>query len=378
MPLLRQLRHSWAISLLLGMALCGVVTLRTYVRNSARFQNRSMQLIMKDMGHNLWFFDASANQLDIVSGSADVPDFPDDRIHALAADQAVLSTYWANMLQGRVFVNGRAVLLTGIELVDDHQVTEEKDHLFDPLMPGNADIGYTLARDWELVPGDDLEIGPRLFLIRKVFPANGTLDDARLWVPLADAQDWLEKPGRANLILGFLCMSGGSLEAGIRRLDRSLSENHPDLQVVPLMNLLNARALARMTTSRYLAYLLMAVMAVTVVLVAAVGWMEINQRRYELAILMAMGAGHVFIGLFFMAKLGLLAAVATLIGFLLGSFASVHWLASVLVTHTRPVTVIWSDLPGTLALVITLIGLAAIVPLACLARLDPARILAEE
>ncbi len=377
-PLLRQLRHSWAISLLLGLALCGVVALRTYVRNSARFQNRSMQLIMKNMGHNLWFFDHSADWLDIASASPDVPAFSADRIHGLAADQGVRSTYWGNLLQGRIAIHGQDVLVTGLEVVDDHQVTEEKDHLFAPLRPGDADLGHTLARRWNLEVGDSLELDARRYRVRNVLPANGTLDDARLWIPLADAQDWLNKPGQANLILGFLCMSGGSLDAGIRRLEQRLAERHADLQVVPLMNLLNARALARMTTSRFLHYLLLAVMAVSVLLLSAVGWMEIHERRHELAILMAMGAGYGFVVGFFLAKLGLLALTAALAGFLLGSCASVHWLASVLVTHTQAVTVTWSDLPGTLALVLVLVGLAAIVPLACLARLDPTRILAEE
>ena len=377
-PLVRQMAHAWVITLLLGSALCGVVALHTYVRNSARFQNRSMQLIMKDTGHNLWFLNASANLLDVVTASPDVPGFADDRIHRLSSDRQIASTYWGNVLQGRMAVRDREVLLTGLEVVEDHQVTEEKSHLLDPLPPETAALGYTLARDWSLAPGDVLEVGQRRYRIQTVHPANGTLDDSRLWVPLADAQDWLEKPGQTNLILGFLCMRGLPLDVGLERLEQRLAEAHADVQVIPLMNLLNARELARITTSRYLDYLLIVVMAVTALLIAAVGWMEVNQRRCELAILMSMGASHVFILLFFLAKLCLLAVAATLTGFVLGSFFSVHWLSPVLVAHTQPVAVVWSDLPRILMLVLALVAVAAIAPLMYLARLDPTRILVEE
>ncbi len=377
-PLLRQMRHGWAVALLLWVSLCAVVALHTYVRNSAAFQTRSMQLIMKNTGHNLWFLDASANLLDIVAGSAAAPTFSDNRIHALAADRQIASTYWGNILQGRTTIRDRDVLLTGVEAVDDHQVTEEKDHLLDPLPPGSAALGYTLARDWDLEPGDRFATDDREYRVQTVHAANGTIDDARLWVPLADAQERLGRPGQANLILGFLCMRGLPLDVGVQRLEERLQKRHSDLQVIPLMNLLHARALSRITTTSYLDYLLVVILAVTGLLIAALSWMEINERRYELAVLASMGASQLFVVAFFLAKLALLAIVAAGAGFLLGSLASIHWLSEVLVTHTRPVAVIWSDFPGILARVLVLVGVAAVLPIIHLVRLDPTRILAEE
>ena len=377
-PLARQMRHGWALAILLVTALSGVVALHAYVLNSSCFQTRSMQLIMKDMGHNLWFMDSSANLLDIVSGSADAPALSDKRVHELAADRAVASTYWVNILQARTVFRDRDVLLTGLEVVDDHQVTEEKDHLLDPLAPGTAALGHALARDWGLEPGDLLAINGRDYQVQTVHTANGTLDDTRLWVPLADAQERLDRPGEANLILGFLCMRGLPLHTGVQKLEEHMRAHHSDLQVVPLMNILQARALSRITTTRYLDYLLYAVMAVTGALIAALGWMEVSERRYELAVLTAMGAGQAFVVFFFLAKLALLAVVAAVLGFLIGSFASVHWLSDVLVVHTRPVSVTWSDFPVVLFRVLAMVAVAAAIPAIRLVRLDPVRILAEE
>lgn len=374
----RQLVHSRVVSLLLVFSIGGVSALSAYVGNSARFHNRSIQLIMKDTGHNLWFLHRDANLLDAVAGLPRMPDFDEERIQQLAADRDIASTYWGNVLQARTTVLDREVLLTGYQVIDDHQVTEEKAHLLEPLPPAHAALGHTLAVAWSLSPGDPLTINSRQYLVQSVHAPNGTMDDARLWVPLADAQEILGRPGRANLMLGFLCMRGRSLEAGIAALQKRMAEKHDDLQVVPLMNLLNARALTRLTTTRYLGYLKYLALAVSALLLAVAGWMEVNQRRYELALMSAMGASRSFLVFFFLAKLLLLSLVAGLAGFLAGSAASVRWLAPVLVTHTRQVAVVWSDLPSVMLPVMIMIVLAAVIPLVYIVRLEPARVLAEE
>jgi ABC-type lipoprotein release transport system permease subunit len=378
-PLLRQMRYQYAVCLLLTLSLTGVVALYTYTRTSARFQTRSMQLIMKNMGHNLWFIHRNATPFLAATGSVDLPVFPVDRTQNLIADRQIASTYWAILLQAPATVRGRTLLLSGVAVLDDHQVTEEKDHLLAPLASGTAALGYSLARAWDMDAGDTLVLGEnRSYQIQQVYPPRSTLDDERLWIPLADAQEWLDQPDRINVILGFLCMQGRSLEEGITRLENRLAERHGELQLLPQMNVLNARALSRVTTSSYLEFLLIAVASVTALLLAALGWMEVNDRKHELAILMAMGAGYRFLFLFFLTKLAILGTVGVLAGFLLGSFASVHWLSEVLITHTQPVAVLWSDLPRVLTLTLGLVGAASVAPLLHLLRLDPTRILAEE
>jgi len=375
---LQQIRHHWVLSLLLFLALCGVAVLHTYVRNSADYQHRSMQLIMKNMGHNLWFLDESADPLDAIVGSDDLPTFADDRIYELAGDRRVASTYWANALQGMVQIQGRRVLLTGVHRVDDYQITAERPHLLEVLSPGEARLGHNVAADWDLVEGDMLSVEGRRYYVVEVYRARGTIDDHRLWIPLGDAQQWLGKPGRANLILGFLCMRGMPLDAGLARLGDQIADHHAGFQVIPRMNMLEARSLARATTAQYLSYLLMIVLIVTAALIAIVGWMEVKERRYELSIMLAMGtACHFLIGLV-IGKLVALALAASLIGFLIGSYCSVYWLSPHLLYETQPITIVWDVFPKVLATSLILMSLAAVVPLVNILRLDPARMLSEE
>ncbi len=372
------MRHQPTLCLLLGLSLAAGSALYTYARNSARFQSRSMQLIMKDLGHNLWFFSAAGTPFQVTSAVPDLPAFADDRVHSLSGDRTVASTYWCNILQATVPLRGRTVLLTGFEALDDHQVTDEKAHLLEPLPPGYAALGRTLAQAWKLEEGDVLSLGERDYTVRWVHPSRGALEDERLWLPLADVQTWLGRPGEANLILGFLCMQGRSLEDGLARLQARLAERHADLQALPLMNILKARELARLTTSRYLDVLLAAIAAVVMLLMAGVGWLEVNERRHELAMLLAMGAGYRFLALFFLTKAAVLTVTAATAGFLLGSFCSIRWLSPVLVTQSQPMQVLWSDLPHVIGLALALVAAASLMPMARLVRLDPVRILAEE
>ena len=59
-----QARYRWHITLLLWVAMTALVSLYVYLGNSARFTNRSMQLIMKNMGHNLLILPREADPLD--------------------------------------------------------------------------------------------------------------------------------------------------------------------------------------------------------------------------------------------------------------------------------------------------------------------------
>lgn len=373
-----QLRSKWVVTLLLWLSLSGVVAVHTYARNSARFQERSIQLIMKNAGHNLWFLDESADFSLAASGGPGLPAFSEDRVRQLAEDRGIASTYWGNVLQWPFSLGDGEVLLTGIEVVDDHQVTEERSHLLEPLEPGTVALGHLPARERDLSPGDTLSIHGREYEVRAVYPQRGNLDDKRLWVPLVRAQEWLGKPGQANLILGFLCMRGLSLDEGLRRLRERVAGHHPGLQVVPLMNILEARELARLTTSGYLDQLMLVVFGVTALLLAAFGWMEVNERRGELAILLSMGASYRFLARLFFFRLLLIALASGLAGFLAGSFLSVRRLSPILITHTMPVSVIWPDLPRIVAATLLLAAVSAVPPFIRLLVLEPTRVLAEE
>ena len=73
-----------------------------------------------------------------------------------------------------------------------------------------------------------------------------------------------------------------------------------------------------------------------------------------------------------------MALAASLAGFLLGSHLSQWLLSPVLVSQTRPVAVVWGQLPPVIGLTCLVAVVAAAVPTVKLVRMDPNAILIED
>jgi len=376
--LVNQARHKWPVTLLLWAAMTALVSLYVYLGNSARFSNRSMQLIMKNMGHNLLILPAKADPLEAYLCGDGQTLFDDGVTPRMAHHTELASKYYVSVLQKRIKVGDRTLLLTGITPVHRPDETPEKAHMVKAIPTGHVRLGSTASRILGASPGQPVRILSRTFRVADVLPTLGTLDDYRVYVPLADCQELLGKPGKINLILAFMCMHGGSLPKVMAHLKETMHRLFPDFKVVARMRIARGRDLARRTTSGYLRYLLILVSCITVVVIAVTGLQEVAERRREAGILLAMGASYAYIIGLYIVKLIGLALVAAVAGFFIGSHLSVWLLTPVLVTHTRPVVILWAQLPSCVGLTCLVALLAATVPMAKLVRMDPNAILMEE
>jgi len=376
--LLQQARHRWQVTLLLWLAMTALVSLYVYVGNSARFSNRSMQLIMKNMGQNLFILPKSAEPLDTYLCADRQVAFPESVTAEMAQHLELDFKYYVSVLQEKITLGGTTVILTGIKPENRSDETKEKKPLLAPIPRGQTRLGARAASLLGLSRGDSLEAGSRSLDVVEILAPQGSSDDYRVYVSLGDAQDVLRKPGRINVIWSFLCMHGGSLSKIMQRQRELMSRLFPDLQVIAKTHIAQGRDMARRTTSGYLRYLLAFVLGITVVIIALTGLQEVSERRQEIGILLAMGTTYAHIVSLYIAKLFAIALLASVTGFLIGSCLSRGLLSSMLVTHTQPITVIWGQLPGVTLLTCLVAVLAAFVPMAKLVRLDPNAILTEE
>lgn len=282
------------------------------------------------------------------------------------------------MRPARVRVGQTHAVLTGVEPVLRGDETAEKRHLFDEIPADAALLGAAIARDLELKEGDNLSVLGRGFVVSRVEPSRGSMDDYRIWVNLGVAQELLGRRGEVNAILAFLCMHAQSLEGVLRSQQKAFQDLFPEFRVIPKMDILKGRYLARMTTNRYLLYLLLLVLGITVVVIVVTGLQEVAERRHEIGILLAMGAGYTYIIFLHVAKIVAVALIASLAGFLIGSCLSRGLLSPILVSETNPVTIIWAQLPHTMALTCLVALAAEVVPLVKLVRMNPNVALTEE
>ena len=212
----------------------------------------------------------------------------------------------------------------------------------------------------------------------EILPPKTNIDDCRVYVNLSTFQEMLGKEGKIQYILAFLCLHSGSLEKALASQEQKLSSRFPDFRQIARMDIAEGRHLARLTTSKSLYYLLGIVAAATVIIVAVTGLQEVNDRRHETGIMIAMGVSQMYVVALYLVKTLALAIAASLAGFLLGSLLAVHFTTPFLVVNTRPVAFLWEQLPSVAALTCAVVVAAEIIPVVKLLSLDPSTILTEQ
>lgn len=373
-----QARYRWGVSLLILLAMTSLVSLYVYSKNTTGFANRSMQLVMKNMGHNLLIFPKNADPRGVYFCTEDQVLFPEETTERMSKMLGLCSRYYVSVLQGKVEVDGQQLILTGIEPVARKDETREKQNMVLPLPEGEARLGYEAARLLEKKVGDTLRIRDEQFKVVEILPPKATADDCRVYVNLDQCQEMLQQQGQINFILAFLCLSGKSLQGSLEMQEQNLAEKFPEFRQVSRMDIAQGRYLARVTTQKFLKYLLLLVAAATVVVIAVTGLQEVSDRRHETGIMIAMGVSHAYVVCLYVVKTLVLAVIASVVGFLAGSALAVYLTAPVLVVNTRPVTVLWDQFPAVLGLTCAVAVLAETVPVIKLLRLDPNTILTGE
>jgi putative ABC transport system permease protein len=377
--LLNQARHRWGVTLLVFLAMASLVALYVYVRNTATFSNRSMQLVMKNMGHNMLILPEEADPLDVHLCSDAQTLFADDVTHNLARRTSLASRYYVSMLQKRLEVRGREYILTGIEPVRRPDETREKSNPITPVAPGTARLGASAAAGLETAAGTTITVLGTSYDVAEVLPPKGTEDDFRIYLPLPECQRLLGEEGRINAILAFMCLSHGGTLADVEDYQRrELARVQPGFKHLSKTDIAQGRYLARTTTQRYLYYLLALVAAVTVLVIAITGIQEVSERRRELGILVAMGTGYTYIVGLYLTKTVGIALAASLAGFASGSWLAVWLTSPFLMVGTRAVRVVWSDLPPVMALACLVALTAMMLPMVYLVRMDPNETLYEK
>jgi len=377
--IVRQLAHRWGINLLLLLTTTAVVALYVFILNTNRFTIRSMQLIMKNMGLNQFIIPAGANPVDTLLCTDRQREFAADTTAQLAAHTELLSRYYLSVLQQRVTLHDQPLILTGIQPVSRVDETEEKGNPVKPVRPGAARLGSVASRVLKARQGSRVTVLGKEFIVDHVLPEQGTLDDGRLFLNLADLQNLLGKPGQINVIRSFECLHvGGTLEHIHQYQRDKLAQSFPELQQFNLTAISQGRYYSRNMTERYQGYLVSLAAALTVLIFSITGLQEVAERKYETGVLLAQGTGYAYIiGLYLGKTLGLslLAAVA---GFVIGGYASLYLTTPFLVTQTREIAILWALLPGTAGLIAGTALVAELVPMIKLVRLDPCAILMEE
>lgn len=367
------------MSALLFVTMTVLVSLYVFILNTNRYTDRSMKLIMKNMGLNQVAIASEGSFLDYYHCSDDQLDIPEKTTRTMAQNKKLLSRYYVSVLQKRFTLQGIEVVLTGIEPISRGDETREKSNPIRSVRTKCVRLGIDAARRLNVKEGGYLQMADQRFSITTVLSERGSLADFRIFMNLMDAQQILERPGKINAIWSFECLHTGGSLAKIHSVQKAiLAETVPSVKQANVASIAEGRYYARKMTKKYLYYMLGAVLITTVMVLVITGLHEVTDRRYETGILIALGAGYGYLMRLHIAKTLLLTLLAGLCGFIIGGYTSVWLTTPFLTVNTQPVAILWQKLPVVLVATSGVALLAEVIPMIHLLRQKPCNILMED
>ncbi len=375
----RQMAQKWPMTTMLFAVMAMLVSLYVFIMNTNRFANRSMQLVMKNMGLNQLLMPAQENPLEVYLCTENQKLFPEAVVETLAGNTDLLSKYYVAMLQQRIKLGGAEVVLSGIRPVKRSDETTEKAGLVKAIPPGQVRLGCVAAERLERQAGDMLSIYGETFRIGKVVPERGTLDDCRVYLSLAAAQRILGAKGQINAIHSFECLHvGGSLENIHNYQQDKLHDILPGYRQYNVSSVAEGRYHARNMTRKYLYYIIGTISIIAILIIAINGFQDVAERRYETGVLISMGAGYGYVAGLYLIKILFIATLASIVGFVVGGYLSVWLTSPFLIANTRHISILWNQLPKTVLISGGVALLGQLPPIVKLLRMDPCILLTED
>jgi putative ABC transport system permease protein len=358
---------------------------------------------MKELGFNLLILPKDQALSEFWEKGFASHTMPEKYVATLAASGTALVQHLLPIVQQWVDwpEQKRRIILIGTRGEEPGAGTRgEKEAMLLAVPPGKAVVGFDLARDLKLKPGDTLRLMGRDFTIHKCRPQRGSAENSTIWVDLKAGQEMLGMEGRINAIEALQCLCKDlTVEQFKAKVAGYLND---DVQVVVRQNEVTLRAKARKGVADEHATAMavakkdrdslrraregLAALLVPLVLLGSAVWIgfltlsNVRERSSEIGILRAIGVGSRRILSVFLARAlltGLLGAVA---GYALALVVSVVAAGAADTLRVDHAAALFSPLllAGVVLAAPVLAAVASWAPASLAARQDPAVILSKE
>lgn len=204
--------------------------------------------------------------------------------------------------------------------------------------------------------------------VQGVISSGGT-EDNQIFISLGDAQRLFGQESLANAAYFSITGDGLAEKAAV------LQAEYPELELQPIKQISNSEGLI-LQKIRALVYIVVAIILLSTLLCTGITMMTmVMERKAEIALKKVLGARHRALFLEFLCEGGLLALAGTLVGLGLGFI-----LAQVIGQNVfeSSISFRWATVPSVLLVSLLVAGLAALIPLRAVTRIEPAVVLKGE
>ncbi len=217
-------------------------------------------------------------------------------------------------------INGQDILLVGLS---ETYVApgQGKKPMGVVIKKGTVHIGSEVARKQKKKRDDTMHVGERQFTVANDPIETGTPDDITIFARLEDVQSVLRLEGKINEIEAIDCLCLTADQDPLAILRKEIGDILPEVQVVQMRTLADARAKQRQTREKVNQFVLPSVLVASAVWMALLAVLNVRDRRQEIGILRALGKGGGRIAGLFLGKAALLGLMASVFGAAFGTWA---------------------------------------------------------
>ena len=392
-------RKSQLISGLLAITLgIGVIV---GIRSVAVVSEKAVAVNLDNLGANILVLPQGASVDDYYTADIDAPTVPEDYIERIVTSTLPGVDNLSPKLTRRVRIGDYNIVLTGIlpasEIAskpiwqtagligDDLQATcaltnpvnqsngFEDERLqrksVDSLGLHDCLVGSAAAQRLGLAEGGKVKIENNEFLVAKVLPETGIVDDDRIFAHLHTVQDLLGTGHQISAIEIMGCCN--AISDGLLGKLRNIL---PDTRITTIGQIVSTQIETNRMMNKVSLIFLIIILFVGGISIGNFMWANVNERKKEIGILLMVGTPKSSIYTMLLVKATILGLVGGILGYAIGTIAGVvlgPQLAGIIVRPV-PVFLVWSIV---LSIVIAILG--SLVPAYLAAKIEPFAIMQE-
>lgn len=386
-------RKSQLISGLLAITLgIGVIV---GIQSVAVVSERVVATNLDNLGANILVLPQDASIDDYYTADIDAPLFPMDYVESILTSTLPGVDNLSPKLTRRIEIGSHKVVLTGIlpaseiaskpiwqtagligneiqaSCAPDNEANQSRGYederlqrkVIDSLGTFECLVGSVAAQKLSLSEGSKLKIIDKEFIVTKLLPETGTVDDDRIFAHLNTVQDLLGIGQQVSVIEIMGCCNAIS-EGLLGKLRNIL----PDTHIITIGHIVSTQIETNKLMNKVSLIFLIIILFVGGISIGNFMWANVNERRKEIGILRMIGTPKSFIYKMLMIKASVLGIIGGIFGYIIGTLAGAilgPYLADIIV---QPVLIflLWSVI---ISVIISILG--SLIPAFLAARIEP-------
>jgi ABC-type lipoprotein release transport system permease subunit len=375
-------RRLMSIVILFTVVLASSVSVAIYTLSKA--SEDETRKIMREQGLNLYIFPKGTNLIDFYSVD-NTATFPDRYVDVLAESKTFDAVrHLTGILQIKYSdwkdSNGSThqIVLFGYKDEAQQKYLPAQETMGYDVKKGSVHVGALVAKnirteDPFVITGAD---GKQYsFKVEKRLDEGRGMMDQGVSFNLEDLQQVVGLPGKINKIeaLGCVCRDGR-----IKNARNQVQAVFADLEVTEMSSIADARENQRIMMNKYGAFIIPFVMISCLLITGLLFYQNVNLRKREIGLLMALGKGSFTIMFMFLFKAFILGLTGGFIGFFLGSWVAEYFGREIFSFTALNIKPVWSVFYYTMILFPVLWMLSSWIPALLASRIDAAETLSKD